>query len=202
MSATSPALKKNYLDYLEKLRDVDLNEVAPRLGISTENPNTIFIFDEEFTITDQGITGIDGRQPSYDICVVLAKYILMCPDAPPKGNDWVAFRHFKDAGPLAGYFTMDISNRINSHFTGKADTLKKAGREMGGFPPDIPANYDVKIGFNALPNVPVVLLFNDKDEDFGAQTKILFESRADQYLDVECLIILCLLLCKKLEQNA
>ncbi len=52
--------------------------------------------------------------------------------------------------------------------------------------------------FNALPKLPMVLLFNDRDEEFPAQAKILFEQRAEVYLDAECLAILGNLLFQRL----
>jgi len=45
-----------------------------------------------------------------------------------------------------------------------------------------------------LPKVPVLLLFDDADEEFPAQCKVLFERRAKNYLDPECLAILGMLL--------
>jgi hypothetical protein len=41
--------------------------------------------------------------------------------------------------------------------------------------------------FDALPKVPILLLFNDLDSEFPAQSSVLFERRASKYLDVECL---------------
>jgi hypothetical protein len=41
-----------------------------------------------------------------------------------------------------------------------------------------------------LPKVPVLLLFDDVDEEFPAQCKVLFERRAEHYLDPECLAII------------
>jgi hypothetical protein len=45
-----------------------------------------------------------------------------------------------------------------------------------------------------LPKIPVLLLFDDADEEFPAQCKVLFERRAEHYLDPECLAILGMLL--------
>ena len=42
----------------------------------------------------------------------------------------------------------------------------------------------------ALPRIPLLLLFNDADDEFAAQCAILFERRADRYLDMECLAII------------
>ena len=42
--------------------------------------------------------------------------------------------------------------------------------------------------------MPVLLLFNDTDEEFAAQSTVLFERRAEKYLDAECLAMVGMLL--------
>ena len=47
--------------------------------------------------------------------------------------------------------------------------------------------HDVSMGFNFLPRIPLLLLFNDKDDEFPASCSLLFERRSENYLDAECL---------------
>jgi hypothetical protein len=51
-------------------------------------------------------------------------------------------------------------------------------------------NYDITLVFQPLPRIPLRLLFNDKDDEFPAQCVILFERRAEDFLDTECLAII------------
>ena len=80
-----------------------------------------------------------------------------------------------------------MAGAITSYFVGRLDDLKKAGKTMGGYPPDFEVAYDLFMQFDALPQVPVILLFNDADDEFSAQSSVLFERRAEKYLDPECL---------------
>jgi hypothetical protein len=50
-------------------------------------------------------------------------------------------------------------------------------------------SYQFTARFEALPRVPLLLLFNDEDEDFPAQCTLLFQRRAEKFLDMECLAI-------------
>jgi hypothetical protein len=50
--------------------------------------------------------------------------------------------------------------------------------------------------------VPLLLLFNDEDEDFPAQCSLLFQRRAEKFLDMECLAIIGWLLADSLTQAA
>ena len=60
---------------------------------------------------------------------------------------------------------------------------------MGGYPPDIKPDYDLSMQFDLLPRVPLLILFNDLDDEFPAKCTVLFERRAEEYLDAECLAI-------------
>jgi hypothetical protein len=44
--------------------------------------------------------------------------------------------------------------------------------------------------FQALPCLPLLLVFYDRDEDFPASCKVLFDKAAPTWLDMECLAVL------------
>jgi hypothetical protein len=50
--------------------------------------------------------------------------------------------------------------------------------------------------------VPVLVLFNDADEEFAARCAVLFERRAEKYLDMECLAMVGSLLFEQLKRAA
>jgi hypothetical protein len=56
------------------------------------------------------------------------------------------------------------------------------------------------LGIDVLPKVPSLLLFNDKDDEFPAQCSVLFEKRADKFLDMECLAMVGMLLSEYLRK--
>ena len=56
--------------------------------------------------------------------------------------------------------------------------------------------------FDALPKVPVIVLFNDADDEFPTQCSLLFERRAESYLDAECLAMIARLLLANLKRAA
>jgi hypothetical protein len=88
---------------------------------------------------------------------------------------------------LTVYFANDVERAISGYFAGRLDDMKQACEALGGYPPDIEVTYDLSMQFDALPQVPVVLLFNDADDEFSAKSSVLFERRAEDYLDPECL---------------
>ena len=191
MATVSNVYAKTYQDYLEQLGKLDLQSRGPKLGVTVDRDEvTITMFGRPYQVSPRGITDWSGRQPTLDLCVILARYLILCPEVQPMAKDWATFRGLRDTGPLTVYFSSDVERAIAQLFTGDLLGLGEAGRLLGGRPPDLEADYDLSLEFEALPRVPVLLLFNAEDEEFPAKCSVLFERRAEAYLDAECLAML------------
>ncbi len=201
MTAKASVFEKTYKDYLAQVAGIDLRSVEHLLGGQAEKGGIkIPLFGEFYAISENGITDPSGKQPSLDICVILCKYLLLCPAARPREKEWVSYRDLKDSGPLTVYFLNDVERAIANHFVGRLDALKETCKGVGGYPPDMDVSYDLAMQFDALPRVPVMLLFNDADDEFPAKSSVLFERRAESYLDPECLAMVGRLLFSKLKK--
>ena len=182
---------ENYRLYLAQLAEIDLPARAGVLDIVVENGAAqIPFFGTRYWVTPENITDESGSQAPYDACVVLARYLLMSPKQLPAEDAWTAYRDFKDSGPLTVFFADTVESAIASTFTGRRALLDGAVKALGGRPPLISLSYDLSLQIPALPRVPLLLLYNDADEDFPAQCSVLFEARAQRYLDAESLAIL------------
>ena len=203
MATESSIFKKTLEDYLKQIEEIDLKPLATRLGAGIEGENLIVsLFDKSYLISNNGIIGPTGNQAPFDVCVILSKYILMCPPDFPRGKGWVSYRDFKDTGPLTTYFPDNVERPIAMHFSGELDSLKAASRALGGFPPASAPAYDLVMQFNALPRIALLLLFNDADAEFSAQCSVLFQKIADQFLDPECMAMLARILSVRLYKIA
>jgi hypothetical protein len=109
---------------------------------------------------------------------VLCKYILLYPGHEPTQGDWTAFKDFKDAAPLVTLFSNTKEQVIARDFSGEGDKLESACNTLGGRPVKTELSYDIMMKLHPLPKVPVLLLFNDADDEFPADCKVLFERRA------------------------
>jgi len=188
MTNKESVFKKTYKNYLTQVDGIDFNLVKQKLGAKVERDKIIIpLFGKPYNVSGAGIFDPDGKQPMLDICVILCKYILLCPQIPPKEKNWISFRDLKDSGPLTSYFVNDVERAIAIQFNGRLGDIKNAGRTLKGYSPDIEVSYDLSMQFYALPKVPVVMLFNDADDEFSATCSVLFERRAENYLDPECL---------------
>jgi len=180
--------EKIYKDYLSQISGTDFDAVAEKLLIQVEGNEAIIpFFGNSYRVSAKGISDMSGKKPDHSICVVLFKYLLLCPGQEPKEDDWVSYKDFRNAAPFAGAFVNNAERPIAANFSGRLDELRKASQMLGGIPLKTELSYQLSMRFDALPKVPLFLLFNDADDDFPAQCKILFERRAEKYLDMECL---------------
>jgi hypothetical protein len=134
------------------------------------------------------------------VCVILSKYLLLCPDSLHDDTEWVSFKDFKKTSHFlnVNYFASDTEKPIVRHFSERPDELSLACEKFGGLPYDLEVSYDLMIRFDALPRISLLLLFNDKDEEFPAQCSVLFQKQAEYYLDPESLAMTSAFLAKSL----
>ena len=87
---------------------------------------------------------------------------------------------------------MEMGNNnkiINTTFAGHPEALQYACKRLGGRFFDDDSSWDISVEFNMLPRIPIRLRFNDKDDEFPAQTSILFRQSTESYIDMESLAI-------------
>lgn len=191
MDQPFPAYQKIYSNYLLEMAGLDFQPLAEPLGITVEgNAAYIPFMGQTYRVSAQGITDQAGRLPHLMVCVVLCKYLMLCPPIPAPHERWVAYREFKDAGPYAAGFLDTATNPIEKNFSGRVGELAGELAKLGAAPSDMEGSYDLKMELPSLPRVPNLVLFNDAESPFPAQCSLLFRDNADQYLDPECLAIL------------
>ncbi|MCP3925843.1 MAG: DUF3786 domain-containing protein [Desulfobacterales bacterium] len=166
--------------------------------------NKLFVnfLDNTYCISKDGIKDASENVPDYRICIILAKYILLCPRQ--LDPDWVSFKDFKREAHFANvnFFSSEAEQVIVRRFSGKKNKLLKACIKADGFKSKVDLPYDLSIQFNVLPRISLLLLFNDNDEEFSAQCIVLFQKHSEFYLDPESLAIAGSMLSKKILEAA
>jgi hypothetical protein len=203
----SAIFKKTYQAYLKQIAQLGVDRIkskAEQLGGRMDRDVLIVpFFARPHRISAVGIFDPSGAQPLHAVSVVLSKYVLLCPEYEPHAHEWVSYRDFRDAALFAGAFATNAEESLAEHFTGRVGLLEKAAAALGGRSIDASGfSYDLVRRFDALPKVSILMLFNDADEEFRAQTVLLFEKCAERYLDMECLAIIGMLLSDYLHKAA
>lgn len=197
----APIFEQIVQDYLKEISIINFNEIENILDVRSEGKELVIpLLHRPYHISAQNILDPSGKKPSHLDSVLLAKYVILCPSDIPTDDHWVNYRDFMDSGPFVEGFLNTVENKIAKTWAGHADSLKKASIAIGGYDPKHELSYDLVMKFEMLPRVPLLLLFNDKDDDFPAQCKVLFEKRAERFLDMECLAMLGMVLVRFLNE--
>ncbi len=190
MTDKAAVFEETYRNYLARIADINLAARADMLGAETDGAGLVIrLYGSPYHLKREGVFKPSGKPVNYAVCVVLCCYVLQCPDAAPPTGEWVTYREFRDAGPLVGYFTANTNKIIETTFSGRLDALENAGRALDGRSYDDGASHDLSLQFAFLPQIPVLLRFNDRDDEFPAQSSVLFRQSAEAYLDMECMAI-------------
>jgi len=185
------------------LTRADLVLAADRMDVRFDGERLIIpFFGTSHTITDTGVTGPGGKQTTPAVADVLKDYVVHCPESPPPEDRLISFRELEGAGPLVVSFANNTNKTITSTFTGRREELRRAAEPLSGIPALDSNGYDLSIRFEALPGVPIRLLFNDAEEPFPAQCTLLLHASIEAYLKMRAIFTLGTFLCGKLAANS
>jgi hypothetical protein len=204
MIEKAPIFEETLQNYLAQVARIDPAGVADTLAITVEEGEAVIPFlGKTYRVSPVGVRDDVGREPLHAVSIVLCRYLILAPPQfPLSGEDWVSYKDFKDAAPFVGGFINNSERAIARQFSGRPDLLRDAARQLQAGPPGLELSYQFTARFEALPRVPLLLLFNDEDEDFPAQCTLLFQRRAEKFLDMECLAICGWLLADSLAEKA
>lgn len=190
---------ETYNRYLAEIRNLDYLAKAEMLGAVRDGDSLVIrLYDHWYRLSADGITDEVGGETIPAVRVILARYVLHCQkDIELQRDPWRAFRDFRDASPLVYSFTTNTNKTIETHFGGKLEELRRICLALGGVEQENSV-YDCSMQFLALPKVPVVLNFNDRDDLFPAACSILYRESAGRFLDMECLAMTGTLLAGRL----
>lgn len=189
--APAQVFRETYESYLLQIGEVDLAAVAEILGLEIEGDQArVDFFNRSYRIGSKGIYDKNGKIPDFSVCVVLCKYLLMCPPEIPDAQGLAAFKDFRDAAPLVHFFSNSVQKEVARKFEGATGALEESCSRLGGEAYTADLAYQIKYRFQGLPRVPVYLLFNDAEEGFAAQCTLLFEKSVASFLDMESVAML------------
>lgn len=203
MNVETTVFETHYENYIRQIANLDFSSIKNTLGIELRGQEIIIpFFSEKYIVSRTGITDEFGNRPDYMVCVILSKYLLLCPDAPVVNKEWSALKDFHKMSQFTNLnvFTSDAERPIVESFSGRAGALADASQKLGGKPCELGASYDFSMEFKALPKIEILLLFNDGDDEFPATCSLLFQRQAEDYLDPESLIMVGIAFTQRLKR--
>jgi hypothetical protein len=80
MAGDHAIFKQTYKNYLYQVLRMDLSQTASNIDVLAKDNLAVTFFNTKYVIAKDSIKNTAGKQTDYDICIVLFKYIIMCPN--------------------------------------------------------------------------------------------------------------------------
>ncbi len=187
-----PEKSEQALEHLRgKMAEVDLATQAARCAAKyLPGPPEAMEFaflGRSHRVTRTDVTAMEGPPPTVWVKIFLFIYVTRA-SGEPLAERWAAFRELPNTVSKARSFEA-CGARIAASFEGRPEELGEAARVLGGEEVEY-GSADRAFLFPALPRVPLLLLFWDRQEEFEARTSILVDGGVLAYLDQEALVFL------------
>lgn len=119
---------------------------------------------------------------------VLAMLYISKARSQPLANQWVPYRELKDGLFYTKSFSETVEDSIVSRFGEDIGGLRDSCLALGGREVD---QGDLGMVLKTFPHVPLLFILWQGDEEFSANTRILFDASADSYFNAFELRMLC-----------
>ncbi len=190
--------EKIYESLKQEVIKINLCEVAEGIGAETiEDGIKIVSMGREFLVKNNGEIVSEGKANIW-AKILLLIYIKTGGTGQIK-NQWISFSDLKGGAIKIEAIKKEAEKPLTELFRREPDYIIKILNRLGA--EDVkgqPADYAWR--FFLLPKIPVLILYWKPDEEFPPNVKLLFDSTADFFLDVESLVFLCEGFVKMLEQ--
>ena len=169
-----------------ELRILDPSWVASRSDTVYsfyERSFTVPFFAEDYTVSypEGAVNRADGS-PSGAMEEILILHYLVQANGIDNRDEWVAYRDLPGARYHEPAFKADVEGPLSRGLEGHLEALRAwahaHAREL-----DLPG--DVAAAWEVLPRVPLLIIFNEADEEFPASARVLFDITAPNYLPTE-----------------
>jgi hypothetical protein len=198
----------NYLKACEDWRlrflEMDQSQLKEKLPeLKKEGDYLILeLFDKKFGIHQQTgliITFDDGKPaPIVSQLNIYTLFGFVSPQAKFQDN-WVPFRELRGASPFTKAFENNVLEPFAETFSGQLDKLASACVKLGGVKL---SHSDAGYQLNSFECIPIRFLFWDGDDEFPAQSNILFDVSATDFIHVESTVSLAIEGIERLAETA
>lgn len=171
-----------------KARNIDFEKAAPGLGLSLKEGRLYIPYlDGEVELTKEGARRLDGLELDPRDQILLYNYVIFQGYTPLSGN-FVGLEAFPNSiskvATLRRYAEEKLARALEEDFEALQEAMKRfRSRRLSG-------EADLAAEIQVLPRVPLRVYFwhGDPEEALSPEVKILYDSRATEYLDLESLV--------------
>lgn len=131
----------------------------------------------------------DGLYRNNEYCNDAWAKIIICDYVRRQGRkpltgEWIPLGLFPNAASLVKAFQNNAQKEIAASFKRDLVRLKQRCTELGGSETESQVKADYVCQFDLLPHLPLYLSFWASDDEFDADCKLLFDSSAEDHIDI------------------
>ena len=177
-----------YLDLAEALATFDLAGNAPRLGLAAEGGGVLVdFFNRAYRVDAAGVRPLDGGPAEVNHLSLIAHY-AMSPGRGEPAGDFMPLGRMTGMVEGRGDFEKSLVNgALGRKFGGDKSALAEAAESIGGRAEGRDQSGGWAWLFRPFPKVLVKLLFYEADDEFPAEYRLMFDSRATAFMEFEAL---------------
>ncbi|MEO5359560.1 MAG: DUF3786 domain-containing protein [Nitrospirota bacterium] len=172
----------------EETAKLDLKKAAAATGaVVMDSGIVIRCLGKDYTVRYDGSVDTSGSVSLW-IKILLLIYIKTS-DASEMTNDWVSFDRLRMGVVKIGAFKKECEQPLTEMFVKDYRASTAAIKSLGAVEIEgQPSTTAWKLYL--LPKIPILILYWQGDEEFQSEIKVLFDSTAERFLDIESLVFL------------
>ncbi len=173
---------------MNEISNLDFNKIYE--GIGCELSDSKLILRCLGRIYEINKDGLIFPEPEIKWINILLLHYVRTSGTGDFTNEWISFSDIKGGSVKYSTFERDCVEPLRELFDAGTlkviNILKRLGAvEVSGMPSRYAMSLDI------LPKVRILIIYDERDEEFPSSLRILFDRITDRFLDVESIIFLC-----------
>lgn len=179
----------------QRAASMQIKDLEPRIGgrtVEREGRTVLLLpyFQDHVIISSGGMEKENGEDLSRLEQTFLYNHMAQGGISRPTGK-WTGFQEFPNTVSKIKSMREHVEKPLADRFSGRATELKNICEQAGALDvSDTFGSSGMKFRFAPLPRLPVLLSFQDADEEFDAECRLLFDETATEHLDIESILFL------------
>ncbi len=174
-----------------ELKLLDPAWMASRSGTIYSFPHKSFMipfFGDIFNVAfPAGIVERQNGSPTGAREILIILHYLIQADGTAVKGEWVAYRDLPGARYHEPAFIAEVERPLSLGLSGRLEELRRWAERNARI---LELTGDLAFAWEALSRVPLLVIFNEKDDEFPAGARMLFDISAPDYLPTEDLSVL------------
>jgi hypothetical protein len=171
-------------DLREKLREIDFEEAAKRLGAKYSNGRlTIKVCGKDFSVDKQGNFYSEIHIHTW-ITIPMLNYIIHGAGKPPVG-EWISFRELERAQDWYNFFVHQCEKPLKKIADSYTDLFEDMLHIFNGKRVKNHYESDISLVLHPLPRVPMLICYWKPEDGLGSSLNLFFDKTANDNINVE-----------------